>query len=112
LTKRLEQLRKQNEWGDLSDAGYLVKRDEVQAALAELPDGDRITSFDAYRASVLSLPDAIAAASPVRRAELCRMVVDRVVVRGKQLQSISWTPAARPFFEKRQRACPQGDSNP
>jgi hypothetical protein len=42
LTKRLEQLPKQNEWGDLSDAGYLVKRDEVQAALAELPDGDRI----------------------------------------------------------------------
>ena len=112
LTKRLEQLKKQHEWGDISDAEYLGARDEAKARLAELPDGDRITSFDAYRANVLSLPEAIAAASPERKGELCRMVVERVVVHDRQIQSIMWTPAARPFFEKRQRACPQGDSNP
>jgi len=89
---------------------YLRDRDEVRRALADLPDGDRITSFDAYRASVLTLPDALAAASPVRRAELCRMVIERVVIRDRQLQSIRWTPAGRPFFEKRQRECPQGGS--
>ncbi|MDO8485539.1 MAG: hypothetical protein Q7S35_11435, partial [Candidatus Limnocylindrales bacterium] len=83
-----------------------------RADLAELPDGDRIRTFDAYRARVLALPDAIAAASAERREELCRIVVQRVVVRNRQLAAIDWTPAARPFLEKRQQECPQGDSNP
>ena len=111
LLTRLEQLKKQHAWGDLTDAEYLTQRDATRADLAELPDGDRIRVFDAYRARVLALPDAIAAASPVRREELCRIVVQRVVVRDRQLEMIDWTPAARPFFE-RQRECPQGDSNP
>ena len=68
-------------------------------------------AFDAYRARVLALPEAMAAASGERREELCRIVVERVVVRDRQLETIDWTPPARPFFE-RQRACPQGDSNP
>ncbi len=65
----------------------------------------------AYRARILALPDAIAAASGARREELCRIVVERVVVRDRQLETIDWTPPARPFFE-RQREYPQGDSNP
>ena len=111
LLTRLEQLKKQHAWGDLTDAEYLAQRDATRADLAELPDGDRIRAFDAHRARVLALPDAIAAASPVRREELCRIVVQRVVVRDRRLQSIDWTLPARPFFE-RQRECPQGDSNP
>ncbi len=112
LMTRLEQLKKQHAWGDLTDAEYLAKRDATRADLAELPDGDRIRTFDAYRARVLALPDAIEAASPARREELCRIVVERVVVQNRQLTAIDWTPAARPFFGKRQRECPQGDSNP
>ena len=54
---------------------------------------------------------AIAVASPARREELCRILVERVVVRDRQLETIDWTPPARPFF-KRQREYPQGDSNP
>ena len=65
----------------------------------------------AYRARVLELPDAIGAASPSRREELSRIVVERVVVRDRRLATIAWNPAVRPFFE-RQRECPQGDSNP
>jgi hypothetical protein len=42
-----------------------------------------------------------------RREELCRIVVERVVVRDRQLETIDWTPPARPFFE-RQREYPQG----
>jgi hypothetical protein len=80
--------------------------------LPELPDGARITAFDAHRAWVLALPEAIAEASPARLEELCRIVVAKVVVRDREVQSIEWTSAARPFFEKRQRECPQGDSNP
>jgi hypothetical protein len=64
LTTRLEQLKKQHSWGDLADADYQTARDEARAALAALPDGDRIAVFDTYRARILALPDAIAAASP------------------------------------------------
>jgi hypothetical protein len=69
-------------------------------------------TFDAYRAQLLSLPQAIEAASLSRREELCRIVVSKVTVSDRAVQAIEWTPQARPFFEKRQRACPQGDSNP
>ena len=110
LLTRLEQLKKQHAWGDLTDAEYIAKRDATRADLVELPDGDRIRTFDAYRARVLDLPDAIEAASPARREELSRIVLQRVVVRDRRLEAIEWTPAARPFFEKRQRECPQGGS--
>ncbi|MGH2467791.1 MAG: hypothetical protein ACRDGL_08690 [Candidatus Limnocylindrales bacterium] len=90
----------------------MATRDETKAVLAELPDGDRIVAFDAYRARVLDLRDAITVASPARREELCRIVIERVVVEERHLAEITWTPPARPFFAKRQRACPQGDSNP
>ena len=116
LLTRLEQLQKQHAWGDLDDAAYQAQRDATRAALADLPDGDRITAFDAYRARILALPDAIAAASGARREELCRIVIERVVVRDRQVQTIEWQPPARPFFARpsseRQRAWPQGDSNP
>jgi hypothetical protein len=111
LLTRLDQLKKQHAWGDLSDEDYQTARDETRSALAELPDGDRIRAFDAYRARVLALPEAIEAASPARREELGRIVVQRVVVRDRQVEAIEWTPPVRPFFE-RQRECPQGDSNP
>ncbi len=74
-------------------------------------NGFILRTFDAYRARVLELPDAIEAASPARREELSRIVVQRVVIRDRRLASIEWVPAVRPFFE-RQRECPQGDSNP
>jgi hypothetical protein len=111
LTTRLEQLKKQHSWGDLTDAAYLAERDVARNALAALPDNDRIRSFDAYQARVLGLPEAIAVASPARREELCRIVIERIVVNDRQLEAIEWTPPMRPFFEK-QRECPQGDSNP
>ncbi len=109
LLTRLEQLKKQHAWGDLTDAEYQAERDATRATLGNLPNGDRIRTFDAYRARVLALPVAIEAASLARREELSRIVVARVVVRDRQLETITWTPPARPFFEK-QRECPQGDS--
>ena len=112
LLTRLDQLKKQHGWGDLEDVEYQRERDKVRAALRDLPHEDRVTSFDAYRTRVLALPEAIAVASPARREELCRIVVERVVVRDREVEAIEWTPPARPFFEKRQRECPQGDSNP
>jgi hypothetical protein len=55
LQTRLEQLRKQHGWGDISNREYQTKRDSVQAALAQLLDGDRIRTFDAYRTRLLAL---------------------------------------------------------
>lgn len=112
LLTRLERLKEQHSWGDISSADYQAQRDVMRVALQELPDDDRVRSFDAYRTRLMALPEAIAAASPARREELARIVVQRVVVRNREVQTIEWTPPARPFFEKRQRACPQGDSNP
>jgi DNA invertase Pin-like site-specific DNA recombinase len=111
LTTRLEQLKKQHGWGDITDAEYQSQRDAVRVALRDLPDDDRIRSFDAYRARILELPDAIAVASPARREELARIVVQNVVVWDRQVEGIEWTPPARPFFEKRQQECPQGVSS-
>ena len=111
LLTQLEQLKKQRGWGDLGDAEYQAQRDAVRTALAALPDEDRIRSFDAYRARVLALPEAIAVASPARREELCRILVERVVVRDRQLETIDRTPSDRPFF-KRQREYPQGALRP
>ena len=100
--------------GDLSDAQYKSQRDAARAALAELPDGDRIVAFDAHRARVLELPHAIAAASPARREELCRIVVEQVVVRDRRLAGITWTPPVRPFLDgsRKQRAVPPGAGDP
>ena len=111
LQTRLENLRKQHGWGDISDRDYRTEWDSIQAALAQLPDEHRISTFDAYRAKLLALPAAIAVASPARREELCRIVVEQVVVNDRNVEAIVWTAPARPFFEK-QREYRQGDSNP
>jgi site-specific DNA recombinase len=111
LLTRLEKLRTQHSWGDLTDAEYQRLRDEARVALAALPDDNRVAQFDSYRKRILELPDAIASASPERREELCRIVLAKVVVRDRRVEAIQWVPAVRPFFE-RQRVCPQGDSNP
>ena len=87
---------------------FQAERDAARAALAELPDGDRILAFDAYRSRVLALPEAIAVVSGARREELCLIVVERVVVRDRQLETIDWTPPARPFFDKAAGVPPRG----
>jgi len=89
----------------LSQAVHLVDA-------APTPIQEEIARDEAERTRLQELPHAIEAASPARREELTRIVVQQVVVRDRQVQSITWTPAARPFFEIRQRECPQGDSNP
>ncbi len=111
LQQRLEKLRKQHEWGHLADAEYLAAREEAMAALSRLPDGDRVIAFDTHRARVLALRDAIAAASPARQEELCRIVVENVVVHDREVTAITWTPPLRPFLAI-QQWYPQGDSNP
>jgi hypothetical protein len=57
-----------------------------------------VIAFDAYRARIMALPEAIAAAAPIRREELCRMLVERVTVADRRVAAIEWVPEARPFI--------------
>jgi hypothetical protein len=107
LQTRLEQLRKQLGGGQNRDREYQAERDAVQAALAQLPDEDRIRAFDAYRARLPALLAAIAVASLARQEELCRIVVEAVVLNDRKVEEIVWTPPARPFPQER-RECPKG----
>jgi hypothetical protein len=50
-------------------------------------------------------------ASPARREELCRILVERVVVRDREVAAIDWTPPARPFFNNSGSA-PKGPWRP
>jgi site-specific DNA recombinase len=99
LTRRLEQLRKQNEWGDLDDAEYRRLVNEVRAELTALPsDSGKVIEFSKYRRIAASLPDAIASATPEQVQELLPALVERVDVRDRQVADLTWTPPAQPFF--------------
>jgi len=96
VSRKLDAARRPRQLGELEQVGVC----------------DRIKVFDAYRVRLLALPAAITAASPARREELCRIVIEQVVVNDRQVEAIAWTPPARPFFaevsHKGQRECPQG----
>jgi DNA invertase Pin-like site-specific DNA recombinase len=114
LETRLAQLRKQHEWGDITDDVYRAARSETHTALAQLPDGDKLVLFDRNRRVLGSLAANVAAATPAQRAELVSLLVESTVARDGRIDpaEISWTPPARPFFAARWLVCPQGDSNP
>ncbi len=95
---RLAQLRKQHEWGDIDDAEYRRKATETRAELAALPAGDKVVAFDRFRMTVESMAASIDRATPEQRAELVRMLVERVTARDRRVEDVAWTPAARPFF--------------
>jgi hypothetical protein len=80
LERALESLRKQHQWGDLTDDEYRGERREIEAAVASLParTTDTMVAFDEARARLLSMPEAIAAASDERRAEIVALMVERV----------------------------------
>jgi len=65
-----------------------------------------------YRAKLLALPAAIAVAPPARREELCRVVVEKVVVNDRNVEEIVWTPPARPFVGRQRLVPPRGLGDP
>ncbi len=89
LLTRLEQLKKQHAWGRLGLPGRTGRGAGRPRASCLTETGS--CAFDAYRARVLALPDAIAVASGARGEELRRIVVERVVVRDRHLDTIDWT---------------------
>ena len=103
LERALESLRKQHQWGDIGDDEYRTERREIEADLATLParNTDTLVAFDEARARLLSMPEAIAAASPERRAEIVGLLVERVTAtRTTGLTGLEWTAPAAPFFRR------------
>ena len=69
--------------------------------------------LDEARARLLSMPEAIAAASPERRAEIVGLVVERVTAtRITGMTSLEWTAPAAPFFRRVLSERAVWDSNP
>lgn len=118
LLRRKENLRKQHEWGDISDADWQAAKRQIEAELALLPDDDKVVLFDRQREVLLSMAENIARATPEQLQRLLAHGVERVEVTDKQVVGVVWVPAARPFFAAAEPAapslswCPQGDSNP
>jgi hypothetical protein len=115
LERALESLRKQHQWGDLTDDDYRTERREIEAALATLParSTDTLVAFDEARARLLSMPEAIRAASPERRAEIVGLLVERVTAtRTTGMTGLEWTAPAAPFFRRVLSERAVWDSNP
>ncbi len=115
LERALESLRKQHQWGDIGDDQYRTERREIEADLAKLPgrSTDTLVAFDQARARLLSIPEAIAAASPERRAEIVGLLVERVTAtRTTGLTGLQWTAPAAPFFRRVLSERAVWDSNP
>ena len=103
LERALESLRKQHQWGDIGDDEYRNERREIEAVLATLParSTDTLVAFDEARARLLSMPEAIAAASPERRAEIVGLLVERVTAtKADGMTGLEWTAPAAPFFRR------------
>ena len=115
LEKALGNLTKQHQWGDIGDDEYRAERREIEADLATLParSTDTLVAFDEARARLLSMPEAIAAASPERRAEIVGLLVERVTAtRTTGLTGLEWTAPAAPFFRRVLSERAVWDSNP
>lgn len=94
LEARLANLRKQHGWGDIDDATYRRERDETEAMLAQLPDGDKLVAFDRARATVLSMSEAIDEMTPDEQRQAIALFVSEVTPEGV----VSWTAPVRPFY--------------
>ena len=121
LHQRIENLRKQHEWGDISDAQYRSARADTEAQLAGTPDNDNLVMFDRKREIMLSMAENIERATPAQLQELVSQLVERVETAGRRFTRVVWTPPVRPFFGAGEAVAddsgalfwrPQGDSNP
>ncbi len=110
----MEQVRKQNEWGDLSDAEYRRLRSEVEADLLAIPgDTEKVVLFDRHRMVIQSLGDELAAATPEAIQQVVTLLVDRVETADREV--VGWLPTgpAEPFFDSASASLwrPRTDSN-
>jgi hypothetical protein len=99
LETHLVQIRKRFDWGEIEDSEYVRDREETERAIAALPGSDnRLALFDRHRAIAVSMWEAIDKATPAQQREFIQLLVERVIVRDRQVAEITWVPAARPFM--------------
>ncbi|MEA2537707.1 MAG: hypothetical protein QOF11_1941 [Chloroflexota bacterium] len=63
-----------------------------------MSEDDKLVQFDRARAVVRGLRESLAVASPDRKAELVRLVVERVDCRDQQVVGVTWLPQVRPMM--------------
>jgi DNA invertase Pin-like site-specific DNA recombinase len=107
LEQRLTNLRKQHAWGDLDDAEYRRERAETEAMLAQMPDEGKLVAFDAYRARVLDVGEALPHMTDAERKEIVRLFVERVTLDG----NIEWSGPVRPFYARVSMVSPEGSGH-
>jgi hypothetical protein len=72
-----------------------------------------MVAFDEARAQLLSMPEALAAASDARRAEIVGLLVAHVTAnRTTGLTGLEWSAPAAPFFRRVLSERAVWDSNP
>ena len=99
LETHLVQIRKRFDWGEMDDAEYLRDKEETEQAIDALGGTDnRLALFDRHRQIAVSVSEAIDKATPAQQREFIELLVERVVVRDRQVAEIEWVPAARPFM--------------
>lgn len=78
LTERLARIKKQFEWGDLTEQEYRAKRDEIQSALAACnpPSVQVIINAAEYLQNIAQIWDA---ATPAERRDIVRAVFEEIV---------------------------------
>ena len=106
LSARLIALRKQHSWGDIDDGTYRREKAETEAMLAQVPDEDKLVAFDAHRATVLNVADALPNMTPQEKKDLVRLFVERVTLVG----AITWTGPVAPFYARVAGVSPEGSS--
>lgn len=101
LNERLARIKQQHEWGDLSDAEYLRKRNEIKAALADLqvPEMAAIVNAADYLQNMASVWEA---ATEEERRELTLGILDEVTCdpETRRLKSLRPKPAFRLLFRQ------------
>lgn len=82
--------------------------------IADLPTGDRVVLLDAHRRVVEDIAANLERTTPERRADLARLLLERVEATGRQVtpEGITWTPPARPLLRACCRAPPDGFEPP
>lgn len=78
--------------------------------MAVLSDENKVVLFDRNRRVMIDMAQNVARATPEQRAELARLLIEEAVATDGAV-AVTWSGPALPFFEKRQRECPQGVSS-
>ena len=101
LETRLTRLTQLYGWGDIPVEDYRRNTAETRTLLAELPDPNKLVTFDRNRRVMVTMAENVEQATRPQLAELVQLLVERVVASGRTVEpeSIKWTPPARPFFE-------------